>query len=97
MVFLVFDTQHTNNIPMDSPEHGDHHDTLGMHRARSKHELPTSEGMTFFLPLRAPGSAHLTRPILDEERSPDGDLGRVQTVISHTCMHSAHTVVLASI
>ena len=48
MVFLVFDTQHTNNIPMDSPEHGDHHDTLGMHRARSKHELPTSEGMTFF-------------------------------------------------
>ena len=48
MEFWVFDTQHTNNIPMDSPEHGDHHDTLGMHRARSKHELPTSEGMTFF-------------------------------------------------
>ena len=48
MVILDFDTQHTNNIPMDSPEHGDHHDTLGMHRARSKHELPTSEGMTFF-------------------------------------------------
>ena len=29
MEFWVFDTQHTNNIPMDSPEHGDHHDTLG--------------------------------------------------------------------
>ena len=53
MEFLVFDTQHANNIPTDSPEHGDHHGTLGMHRACIKHELPTSEGMTFFHTLRA--------------------------------------------
>ena len=25
MVIFVFDTQHANNIPTDSPEHGDHH------------------------------------------------------------------------
>jgi hypothetical protein len=53
MVIFVFDTQHANNIPTDSPEHGDHHGTLGMHRACIKHELPTSEGMTFFHTLRA--------------------------------------------
>jgi len=41
MVIFVFDTHHANNILTDSPEHGDHHDTLGMHRACSKHELPT--------------------------------------------------------
>ena len=35
--------------PTDSPEHGDHHGTLGIHRACIiKHELPTSKGMTFF-------------------------------------------------
>ena len=48
MVIFVFDTHHANNILTDSPEHGDHHGTLGMHRACIKHELPTSEGMTFF-------------------------------------------------
>jgi hypothetical protein len=48
MVIFVFDTHHANNILTDSPEHGDHHVTLGMHRACIKHELPTSEGMTFF-------------------------------------------------
>ena len=53
MVFLVFDTHHANNILTDSPEHGDHHGTLGMHRACIKHELPTSKGMTFFHTLRA--------------------------------------------
>jgi len=25
MVIFVFDTQHANNIPTHSPEHGDHH------------------------------------------------------------------------
>ena len=53
MVIFVFDTHHANNILTDSPEHGDHHGTLGMHRACIKHELPTSEGMTFFHTLRA--------------------------------------------
>ena len=53
MVIFVFDTHHANNIPTDSPEHGDHHGTLGMHRACIKHELPTSEGTTFFHSLRA--------------------------------------------
>ena len=53
MEFCFFDTQHANNISMDSPEHGDHHGTLGMHRACIKHELPTSEGTTFFHSLRA--------------------------------------------
>jgi hypothetical protein len=48
MEIFVFDTHHANNIPTDSPEHGDHHGTLGMHRACIKHELPTSEGTTFF-------------------------------------------------
>ena len=48
MVIFVFDTHHANNILTDSPEHGDHHGTLGMHRACIKHELPTSEGMPFF-------------------------------------------------
>jgi len=48
MVIFVFDTHHANDILTDSPEHGDHHGSLGMHRACIKHELPTSEGMTFF-------------------------------------------------
>jgi len=52
-LFFVFDTHHANNIPTGSPEHGDHHGTLGMHRACIKHELPTSKGMTFFRTLRA--------------------------------------------
>ena len=56
MEFWVFDTQHTNNIPMDSPEHGEHHDTLGMHRARSKHELPTLPRYDFFSSLLHAGS-----------------------------------------
>jgi hypothetical protein len=85
MEFLVFDNQHANNIPTDSPEHGDHHGTLGMHRACIKHELPTSECMTFFHTLRAVRhSTCITRPILDEERPPEGDLGRVRTAINHT-------------
>jgi hypothetical protein len=37
MVFFVVDTHHANNILTDSPEHGDHHGTLGMHRACIKH------------------------------------------------------------
>ena len=56
MEFFVFDTQHANNISMDSPEHGDHHDTLEMHRACSKHELPTLPTYDFFSSLFHAGS-----------------------------------------
>ena len=84
MVIFVFDTHHANNIPTDSPEHGDHHGTLGMHRVCIKLELPTFEGMTFFSFRGLRHSACLTRPILDEERSPEGDFGRVRTAINHT-------------
>jgi hypothetical protein len=87
MVILVFDTHHANNIPTDSPEHGDHHGTVplgytGHASSNTSYQPPRYDFFSYTGGLRH--SACITRPILDEERPPEGDLGRVPTAINHT-------------
>jgi len=50
-----------------------------------KHDLPTPKGQyDFFIIEGSRHNACLTRPIRDEERSPEGHLGRVRTAINQT-------------
>ena len=94
---FFFDTQHANNIPMDSPEHGDHHGTLGMHRACFKHELPVtapnvrrdkSQGPTTFFHSLRRDSVPLPVARGDEAGAGDAVVGRVKGASSGlpTCL-----------